>query len=227
MPESYGSFLPDVVRQGRFAAARRAAEKAKEAQNLNGLTDGESQASQITTQSVTAQSATPTAEAADANDETGHDPEAISLNHPLLLLYVKNGDTVIGKLPMVPGLKPLEEAFLVDDAQRLRAEALVKGFQGEILDLIGLRNLMAARVQLYIKDARADPDKREAKLQQAEQVLSQLQRLRTYNEMALRLEQIQRDVLEGNSAEYFAKDTQPDRPDVPIVEEPTAVVFAG
>ncbi len=205
VPGEFGRFLPDAVRRERFEAARLAAEQA----NLTAASKtADSGKSGLDSENLAAsQAAPPTSDANRSEDlyGTGQDPDALLLNHPLLLIYVKNGDTVLGKLPMVPGLKPVEEAFLLDDSQRLRAEALVKGFQGEILDLIGMRNLLAARVQLYVKEAKTDPEKRSAKLEQAEKAVSELGRLRTYNEMALRLEQIQRDVLDGSSSDMSAR----------------------
>jgi hypothetical protein len=117
------------------------------------------------------------------------DDAVIPLNYPLVHIYIKSGDTVLAKLPLVPGLRELEVAELPDDSLRLQSEAFVRGFQGEILDLIGLRNLLAARVQLYIK---------EDKLEQAETVLNELRRLRSYNEMRDELSAIQRRMLEAS-----------------------------
>jgi hypothetical protein len=88
---------------------------------------------------------------------------------------------------MVPGLKEIETAELPDDARRLRAEAFVRGFQGEVLDLIGLRNLLAAQIKLYLK---------KDDIEQAQNVLEELRRLRNYNEMAKSLELIQRKMLD-------------------------------
>ncbi|GIW97228.1 MAG: hypothetical protein KatS3mg111_0561 [Pirellulaceae bacterium] len=114
------------------------------------------------------------------------DASAIPLNQPLVLVYVKNGDRVLAKLPLVPGIQPMVVAELPDDQRRLRAEAFVRGFQGEVLDMVGLRSLLAAQVQLYVE---------KGDRQRAEEALRHLRRLPNYTEMADRLERIQREIL--------------------------------
>jgi hypothetical protein len=118
------------------------------------------------------------------------DPDVIPLRAPLSLIYIKNGDTVLAKLPMVPGLRQTEVARLPDDTRRLKAEAFVRGFQGEILDMVGLRKLLAARIQVHLKNG-----KREA----AQATLEELRQLKNYNDMADELEAIQRRMLDENS----------------------------
>ena len=193
VPDDFGAFLPEHIRRQRFEADRAAADAVKTA------------AAASSSETGSAEDPTPSnaseAIVAETNESHGAaDPAAIPLNHPLKLIYIKNGETVLAKLPFVPGLKRVEEAFLADDRLRLQVEAIVKGFQGEILDLVGMRNLLAAQVQLYLKEAQEDADNRESRLQQADQTLTKLQRLGTYNEMALRLEEIQRDLLDENLA---------------------------
>jgi hypothetical protein len=102
---------------------------------------------------------------------------------------------LLAKLPIVPGLKQVETAELQDDRGRLNVEAFVSGFQGEILDLIGLRNLLAARVRLLLKDDR---------LAEAEAVVDELRRLRNFDEMADELELIQRRALNEREGEIPA-----------------------
>ena len=60
------------------------------------------------------------------------------------------------------------------------------------MDLIGLRNLLAARIKLYIKDQ---------KLDKAEAVLEELRCLRNYNELRDELSTIQRRMLEATGEE--------------------------
>ena len=120
------------------------------------------------------------------------DDAVVPLNYPLVHVYIKSGDSVLAKLPMVPGLQAVELAQLPDDSLRLQSEAFVRGFQGEILDLIGLRNLLAARIKLYIKDQ---------KLDKAEAVLEELRCLRNYNELRDELSTIQRRMLEATGEE--------------------------
>jgi hypothetical protein len=70
------------------------------------------------------------------------------------LLYVKNGGAVLARLPIVPGLLPLEVADLVGDDQRLRAEAYIRGTQNAIVDLIAIRTLLGARIHLRLEQGR-------------------------------------------------------------------------
>ena len=55
----------------------------------------------------------------------------IKINLPLYLYFVKNGDTLLARLPIVNGIKPIEQADLPDDRRRLETEAFLKGLQGE------------------------------------------------------------------------------------------------
>jgi hypothetical protein len=127
------------------------------------------------------------AEASGANP--GADP--IQLNFPFLQIYVKNGDKILAKLPVVPGLQKLEIAELPDDRRRLKAEAFVRGFREEIIDIIGLRNLWAARIKLELKSE---------EVEKASKSLMEMRRLPTYNEMADQLELIQQQMLDETKA---------------------------
>lgn len=119
------------------------------------------------------------------------DPDAlISLSAPLIQLYVKSGETVLARLPLVPGLKEVEVAELPDDRLRLQSEALVRGFQGEILDLIGQRNLLAARVRYHVQRNNLD---------RAERDMEQLRSLKDFNQMNDQLSQLQRSILEQSN----------------------------
>lgn len=190
VPTKNGSFLADATRKERILQKRDAMAKAEEDELQN------------------SDEAQPTETAEIENDadsfveeiivsgqyDAENDADAIALRHPFIQIYIKSGETVLARLPMVPGLKAIEVAELPDDTARLQAEAFVKGFQGDILDLIGLRNLLAAQVQLAIKNAVADSAKRKERLDQAEEILKRLQVLPTYSEMATKLERIQREL---------------------------------
>ena len=78
---------------------------------------------------------------------------------PMRLLYVKNGGAVLARLPIVPGLYPVEVADLVGDDQRLRAEAYIRGTQNAIVDLIAIRTLFAARIRLRMEKGQMDEAK--------------------------------------------------------------------
>ena len=102
-------------------------------------------------------------------------------------LYVKSGDNLLARLPFVPGHHGLAIAELPDDSLRLQSEALVRGFQGEILDLVGQRNLLAARARQLIEQDR---------LEQASDMVERLKSLKDFNQINDELSRIQRGILE-------------------------------
>jgi hypothetical protein len=79
---------------------------------------------------------------------------------PFRLLYVKNGGAVLARLPIVPGLHEFDVADLSGDDTRLQAEAYIRGVQNAIIDLVAVRELFRARIQLRLK--RGEMDKAQA-----------------------------------------------------------------
>lgn len=184
VPKEFGSFLPDAVRKERYVAkkeAEKVASAARAAAEAAAKEGGASEAEIIEAGKKAASEIE-----ISAYDPT-QDQDAIPLHFPLKQIYIKSGDTVLAKLPMVPGLRDIEVAELPDDSRRLQTEAFVRGFQGEILDLIGMRNLLAAKVKLYLADDQ---------LELAKESLDSLRALKNYNEMADKLERIQQVMLD-------------------------------
>ena len=70
---------------------------------------------------------------------------------PFRLLYVKNGGSVLARLPLVPGLNPKAVADLSGDDMRLQAEAYIRGVQNAIIDLVAIRKLFEARIHLRLE----------------------------------------------------------------------------
>jgi hypothetical protein len=70
---------------------------------------------------------------------------------PFRLLYVKNGGAVLARLPIVPGLDPMNVADLSGDDLRLQAEAYIRGVQNAIIDLVAIRELFKARIRLRLE----------------------------------------------------------------------------
>lgn len=184
--------LPEAVRAAR-AAAKRAAAAAAQSAAAQAEAAGDGIASNDSTKEVNgagdaAGATTESRQAAsDAAALAQDDSELIPLRVPLLLLYVKQGSAVLAMLPVVPGLATVETAELPDDRRRLLAEAFVRGFQGEILDVVGMRNLLAAKVNQQV--AR---DQRDA----AKATVEELRQLKNYTQMADELEAIQRRMLD-------------------------------
>jgi len=111
---------------------------------------------------------------------------SIQLNVPLYLYYVKNGDTLLARLPIVTGLKSVDQADLPDDRRRLETEAFLKGLQGEVLDLVVRRRILESRIKQKIKANQLDV---------AERLLDELKRVKSYDRMSEQIEGIQRRAL--------------------------------
>ncbi|MCU0712677.1 MAG: hypothetical protein MUC43_11500 [Pirellula sp.] len=110
----------------------------------------------------------------------------IQANLPLYLYYVKNGDTLLARLPIITGHVPVEEAQLPDDRKRLEAEAFLKGVQNEVLDIVVQRKILEARVKTRIE---------KKDLVEAEKNLEDLKRLKSYEKLFSEVEAIQRRAL--------------------------------
>lgn len=94
---------------------------------------------------------------------------------PMRLLYVKNGGAVLARLPIVPGLTPIEVADLTGDDMRLQAEAYIRGVQNAIIDLVAIRKLLAARIRLRLK---------RGEMEQAQELLEALRSQPTNEQLA-------------------------------------------
>jgi hypothetical protein len=186
MPDEPVSVLPDTVRQKRAELLKEAKQQA--------TAKAQSQYDEAVKKAEEAGETPPKPpETAPVVEEIPIDPATtVRLNSPLVLLYVKSGDTVLAKLPYVPGLQEIDTAELLDDSLRLQSEAFVRGFQNEILDQIGLRNLLAARVKLLIKDG---------KLERAGEVVEELRTLKNFNELNDELGLIERAILEQSNSD--------------------------
>ncbi|XZE44242.1 hypothetical protein SH467x_003842 [Pirellulaceae bacterium SH467] len=107
----------------------------------------------------------------------------VQINVPLYLYYVKNGDTLLARLPIVTGYYPFDEAKLPDDRRRLETEAFLKGLQNEVLDLVVRRKILESRVNSKLK---------EGKLSEAQAILEDLKRIKNYERMSEQIESVQR-----------------------------------
>jgi hypothetical protein len=110
----------------------------------------------------------------------------IQINAPLYLYYVKNGSTLLARLPIVNGMKSIEQADLPDDRRRLETEGLLKGMQSEVLDIVIRRKVLESRIKQEI--AKKD-------LVKAEKLLDELKRVKSFEKMSEQVESIQRRAL--------------------------------
>lgn len=102
---------------------------------------------------------------------------------PLYLYYVKNGETLLARLPVITGYRELEKADLPDDRRRLQAEAFLKGLQGEVLDLVVRRKILDARIKKKIEDGKKD---------EAFALLDDLKKVKNYEALSSQIQNILR-----------------------------------
>jgi hypothetical protein len=99
---------------------------------------------------------------------------------PLQTLMVRNGQQLLGKLPLVPGTTARLTAGLRNDDQRLEAEGFLAGVQESVVDLVARREVLAARVRKQIE---------EGELEEAAGLLEELRRLDTQDVFLRRVQQ--------------------------------------
>jgi hypothetical protein len=102
---------------------------------------------------------------------------------PLYLYYIKNGETLLARLPVVTGYKTQEKADLPDDRRRLQAEAFLKGLQGEVLDLVVRRKILDARIKGKIEEGKKD---------EAFALLDELKKVKNYEALSAQIQNILR-----------------------------------
>ncbi len=98
--------------------------------------------------------------------------------HPIKILYVKNGGRLLARLPMAPGYESLAIAELVDDSQRLEAEGFLKGIQEQMIEVKARQQVYALRIRKAIADQQLD---------KAESLLDELRSLQTREDLARKM----------------------------------------
>lgn len=74
----------------------------------------------------------------------------------LIVLWIKNGQVPLARLPLVPGAEEEVVAHLPRDEERLEAEAFVLGLQEELLDLVTRRQILLTRAEWYLRAGERD-----------------------------------------------------------------------
>ena len=69
----------------------------------------------------------------------------------LVVIYVKNGQRVLARLPIVPGYRPVETASLPNDDYRLQFEAFFVGLQNSVLDYTIQRKVYEIRIKHHVE----------------------------------------------------------------------------
>jgi hypothetical protein len=194
-PNKTGAVLPDAIHTAKAAAEKAAKEAAAAAAAAaeTAVTPTEKEETEDEAADVAKTDPKPAATApstpAPAPAPIDYEKHLVQLRQPLVQLYVKSGDVVLARLPLVPGISPLEVAELADDSRRLEAEAFIRGFQGEVLDLIGLRTLLSTRVRKLLE---------QGKKPEAEKVMTELRGLKDYSAMVETLDKLQRKLLDDS-----------------------------
>lgn len=105
------------------------------------------------------------------------DPET-----PLKHLIVYSGQSVLARLPFIPGNSPRLEVEVPDDRARLTVEGEVSLLQGELIDIIATREVLMAR-------ARAAADKEQ--WEQVDRFLEELEKVPTQEQFLDRIETLE------------------------------------
>lgn len=108
---------------------------------------------------------------------------SMQIKLPLYLYYIKNGETLLARLPVITGYREQEKADLPDDRRRLQAEAFLKGLQGEVLDLVVRRKILDARIKKKIDEGKKD---------EAFALLDELKKVKNYEGLSSQIQNILR-----------------------------------
>jgi len=71
---------------------------------------------------------------------------------PLVWLTVRNGQHRLARVPLIPGLEPHLDLELPDDTIRLTAEAQLTVVQSDLMDAVGRRAVLMARIKRLAKE---------------------------------------------------------------------------
>jgi hypothetical protein len=109
---------------------------------------------------------------------------------PVRIVYLKNGGQLLRRLPIMPGFETELLSEVPDDDPRLRAESVVKGFHGQIKDLVAQRQILALRINKYLT---------KGKIEDAKERMVEFRQLETRSRMAERLDKAQRRQLQSQN----------------------------
>lgn len=69
---------------------------------------------------------------------------------PLQMVYIRHGEQMLARVPIVPGLLPEQTITLTSDDERLLAESYYAAMQSTLMDLVARREVLAARIRLRL-----------------------------------------------------------------------------
>ena len=105
------------------------------------------------------------------------------------IVYVRNGQQMLARIPIVPGLDDVHTALLPSDDLRLQVEAFIVGFQLAVMDVVIQRKVLAARIRAKLKDK---------KFAEAQEIHEQFRSLPGKSDLEKRLQERQRDFTGGS-----------------------------
>lgn len=114
--------------------------------------------------------------------ETGFDGTFTLSPEPdkeLRLLYVRQGNALVARLPVIRGLDSEREVPIPDSPVRLAAEATLLGIQEELIDMVARREILLARKNAL--DTKGDKTT-------AASVNAEITRLRKYDDFIMRID---------------------------------------
>jgi len=97
---------------------------------------------------------------------------------PARVLLVKNGNALLAKLPIVPGLERQVTADIPNDDQRLGADGFITGLQEELFDIVARQKILVAMIKSRVETKQFD---------KAAALVDDLRRLPTAQQFNIRL----------------------------------------
>lgn len=101
------------------------------------------------------------------------------------VVYIKNGQQLLARLPMVPGYYPEQTAILPNDDSRLKVESYVAGIQNSLLDLVIQQKVLEIRIKGKIKQKKFD---------EANTLLDELRELTSLEDLEVLLQSKEREI---------------------------------
>ena len=115
--------------------------------------------------------------------------EVDRLSTQIRIMYVRNGQQMLARIPIVPGLDDVHIAPLPNDDLRLQVEAFIVGFQLAVMDVVIQRQVLAFRVRAKLT---------EKKMAEAQEIHRQFKSLPSKTDLEKRLQDRQRDFTGGS-----------------------------
>jgi hypothetical protein len=78
--------------------------------------------------------------------------DLLPTSHPVQTLWIKSGELLLARLPVVWGLQTVVEVPLPEDPARIRAASDLQALRTDLVDLVARRNLLLARGRAAVAD---------------------------------------------------------------------------